>query len=91
VIPFGCQDTVPSVSLSIWKTKRNHRGFSPLSRRDEDENHAVISHKCGFQGHVGSSVIVMRKAAVTAPKYRSFFFVTHLLSRASKRHGKSQS
>jgi hypothetical protein len=29
-IPFGCQtlfqNVVPSVSLSIWETKRNHRG-----------------------------------------------------------------
>jgi hypothetical protein len=28
------QNIVPSVSFSIWETKRNHRGLSPVSRED---------------------------------------------------------
>jgi hypothetical protein len=59
VIPFGCQtllqNVVPSVSFSIWETKRNHRGLSPTSR--EDDNHVVVSHKLrGFQGRVAGAL-----------------------------------
>jgi hypothetical protein len=38
LIPFTCQtlfqNVVPSVSFSLWETKRNHRGLSPASRED---------------------------------------------------------
>jgi hypothetical protein len=83
--PLDVRHFVPSVSFTIWETKRNHRGLSPASRK----NHVVVSHKlCGFQGCVGVCVIVMKEPVVVMPKFG--LFVAHFLASLS-RHSKSQS
>jgi hypothetical protein len=39
----------------------------------ENDNHVVVSHKlCGFQGCVGSRVVMMKNPVVVAPKFWSF-------------------
>jgi hypothetical protein len=45
-------------------------------------NHVVVSHKlCGFQGHVGRHVVMMKELAVVAPKFGSF--LSHIFSQVS--------
>jgi hypothetical protein len=42
-----------------------------------NNNHVVVSHKlCGFQGHVGWHVVVMKEPVVTAS------FLSHIFSQA---------
>jgi hypothetical protein len=41
--------------------------------RMRNDNHVVVSHKLsGFQGHVGTCVVVMKELVVFVPKFRSF-------------------
>jgi hypothetical protein len=43
----------------------------------------VVSHKlCGFQGHVGRHVVVMKEPVVVAPKFQSFS--SHIFSQVSQ-------
>jgi hypothetical protein len=77
------QNFVPSVSFSIWETKRNHRVLSPASREDWIDNHAVVSHKFwGFQGRVGGHVVVMKGPVVDEPKFWSF--LSHIFSQPAQ-------
>jgi hypothetical protein len=48
-----------------------------------NDNHVVLSHKlCGFQGHVGGCVLVMKEPDVVVPKFRSF--LSHIFSQVSQ-------
>jgi hypothetical protein len=48
-----------------------------------NENHVVVGHKlCGFQGHVGRRIVVMKESVVVAPKFWSFSL--HIFSQVSQ-------
>jgi hypothetical protein len=48
-----------------------------------NDNYVVVSHKlCGFQGHVGGRVVVMKEPDVVEPKFRSFLL--QIFSQASQ-------
>jgi hypothetical protein len=48
-----------------------------------NDNHVVASHKlCGFQGHMGWHVVMMKESVVVAPKFWSF--LSHIFSQASQ-------
>jgi hypothetical protein len=52
-------------------------------------NH-VVSHKlCGFQGHVGRRIVVVKAPVVVAPEFQ--FFVTYFLSAILKCHSMTKS
>jgi hypothetical protein len=47
-----------------------------------NDNH-VVSHKlCGFQGHVGGHIVMLKEAVVVAPKFQSFSL--HIFSEFSR-------
>jgi hypothetical protein len=49
----------------------------------ENDNHVVVSHKlCGFQGHVGRGVVMMKEPVVIVPMFRSF--LSHIFSQGSQ-------
>jgi hypothetical protein len=48
-----------------------------------NDKHVVVSHKlCGFQGHVGRHIVMMKDPAVVAPKFWSFS--PHIFPQASQ-------
>jgi hypothetical protein len=48
-----------------------------------NNDHVVVSHKfCGFQGHVGGYVVVMKEPVVVATKLQSFS--SHIFSQGSE-------
>jgi hypothetical protein len=48
-----------------------------------NDNHVVVRHKlCGFQGHVGVRVVMVKEPLVVAPKFRSFSL--HIFSQVSQ-------
>jgi hypothetical protein len=65
-LPSGCQDTVSKRHsfrfIFNLLTKQNHRGLSPASREDGNDNHVVVSQKlCGFQGRADGRIVVLKE------------------------------